>query len=251
MHERKFGCLPGKIPVGLQDLTWYAAGPLAKPPAKVAVPSVNNVSADGTPWGMDGNDQYGDCGVAGVNHGFMADAAVDSLIHAETFPANDEIVQYYLTYTQGQDTGVVLSDFLAYVRKNGFLNGHTVSSYAPVAVHDIPTLQFAVANYDFAYTGIQVTDAMMDANRDRKPWTLETFLLGEVEGGHCIPIVGYDSTYLYAVTWGGIQQIAYSAWHYMSTEAWAVITGEFKAKNGDGRGVSLTALEADLNKLTV
>src|SRR5271168_3050280 len=149
----KFGCLPGKIPVGLHDLTYYAAGRLPQAPPSVLVPAIPS-------WGMDGNDTNGDCGPAGGNHGFMACASIAG--KTEVFPSAEQIVEYYLTYTGGQDDGVVLSDYLAYVRRTGFF-GHTVNLYAPVAVSDVRTLSFAVYAYGFAYTGISVTQGMMDA----------------------------------------------------------------------------------------
>lgn len=232
----KLGRLPGRIPTGLRDLGYYAAGPLPKPPAAVDVPAVSA-------WGMLGNDQYGDCGVAGLEHGFMADASATRL--TESFATDAQAVSYYLNYTGGQDTGVVLSDYLAHVRKDPFY-GHKVAAYAPVAVHDIPTLQTAIALYDFAYTGIVVTQAMQEAFGEGKPWTTTT-LESPVDGGHCVPIVAYDDRYLYCVTWGAVQKITYPAWHRMSDEAWAVITGELAA--GDGRGVNLAALTADLDRL--
>lgn len=241
----KLGLNPGYKPVGLQELPFYAAGALPKAPTKVAVPTVA-VQSDGTKWGMDGNDQYGDCGVAGINHGFMADASITA--ETEKFPDDQAIVDYYMTYTGGQDSGVVLADFLKYVQAKKFSDAHTITAYAPVAEHDVPTLHFAISTYGFVYTGITCTAQMQEDFQNGKPWTLES-VESEVEGGHCIPLVGYDSKYLYAVTWGGVQPIDYSAWHYMSTEAWAVITGEFVAKGGDNRGVNLAALKADLSKL--
>jgi hypothetical protein len=195
---------------------------------------------------MDGNDLYGNCGVAGGNHGFMATASIAG--KTEVFPSTEQIVDYYLTYTGGQDSGVILSDYLAYLRAKQFF-GHTVSAYAPVSPSDVPTLAFAIWAYGFAYTGISVTQAMMSAcpeNGTWQPWSLE-MAQGNPIGGHCIPLVGYDDTYLYAVTWGQVQKISYPAWHAMSQEAWAVITGEFAG--GDDRGVSLAALQADLNEL--
>lgn len=232
----KLGCLPGQVPVGLRELGFYAAGSLPKAPASMAVPAV----AD---WEMLGNDQYGDCGVAGLAHLFMADATDTGA--TETFPSDEQAVSYYLKYTHGKDTGVVLSQYLKYVRKHGYY-GHTVAGYAPVAVHDVPTLQTAIYLFDGAYTGIAVTEQMQADFQAGRPWTLES-LESPVVGGHCIPLVGYDSTYLYAVTWGAVQPIAYSAWHYMSTEAWAVLTGELA--KGDGHGISLAALKADLDRL--
>lgn len=234
----KYGRKPALIPAGLRDLTYYAAGPLPKAPASVAVPAV-------AAWDCLGNDVYGDCGVAGLEHGFMA-AAADTAEH-ETFPADQECVSYYLAYNDGQDCGVVLSDFLAYVRQNGYY-GHSVQAYAPVAVHDVPTLQFAVGAYDFAYCGISVTQAMMDAFSAGQPWT-SAALDGPVLGGHCVPAVGYTDEYLTVVTWGQAQQIAWPAWHGMSDEAWAVLTGELVSAKTDGHGISLPALQADLNRL--
>lgn len=236
--EYKLGRLPGKIPVGLRELSYYAAGPLPKAPASMPVPE-----PPGGEWLMLGNDTYGDCGVAGLEHVFMADAAETA--ETETFPTDAQTVTYYLTYTGGQDTGVVLSDFLNYVRQNGYYD-KKILAYAPIAVHDIPTLHTAVFMYDAAYTGIQVTAQMMTDFQDDHPWTMKS-LESPVEGGHCVPIVGYDGTYLYIVTWGKIQKIEYSAWHYMSSEAWAIITGELET--GDGHGINLDALKADLNRI--
>ena len=235
---RKLGRLPGQIPVGLRDLSYYVAGSLPAPPPSVAVPDI----AD---WGMLANDTYGDCGPAGAIHGLMAAAADTG--QRESFPTAQQVVDYYLTYTGGQDTGVVLSQFLAYVRQHSFY-GQTISAYAPVDVHHAPTVQTAIDLYDFAYAGIFVTQAMMDAFDQGLPWLAE-MTQGEQLGGHCIPLVGYDETYYYAVTWGQLQPITYNAWHRMADEAWAVLTGELVAAGGDGHGINLAALQADLDKL--
>lgn len=242
----KFGRLPGRIPVGLRDLTYYAAGSLPAPPPSVTVPTVTE-NADGTPWGMDSNDTLGCCGVAGINHGFMA-AAADTGEH-ETFATDKQVASYYMTYTGGQDDGVVLSDFLVYVHKKKFYR-HTVSAYAPVTVHDVPTLQFVVNAYDFAYVGINVSNNMMRAIQGDGPWEWTSADLGGgVDGGHCVPIVGYDSTALIAVTWGNLIRIDYPVWHRIAEEAWAVIPGEITKAKADGHGISLAALQADLSKL--
>lgn len=232
----KYGCLPAKFPGGLRDLTYYSAGPLPAPPPSMTVPSI----AD---WGMLGNSQLGDCGVAGLEHGFMVDAAETGARESEA--SEQQAISFYLKYTGNQDVGVVLADYLAYVRQHGYYS-HKVTAYAPVAVHDVPTLQTAVSLFDFAYTGITVTRAMEQAFSAGTPWTTGT-LKGPVIGGHCVPIVGYDDTHLYAVTWGAVQAITYPAWHRMSQEAWAVLTGELAA--GNGHGINFAALNADLNKL--
>lgn len=236
----KLGRLPGQIPAGLRDLTFYSAGPLPKPPPSVTIPAV-------PAWGMDGNDVYGDCGVAGITHGFQA-AAADTR-ETEAFPPAAEVISYYLKYTGGQDSGVVLSQFLAYVRAHGFY-GHSVAAYAPVAVHDVPTLQFCIDAYDFAYVGITVTQGMMDAAQGPGPWTWTAEDAAGAEiGGHCIILVAYDSQWLYGVTWGQVVRIAYPAWHRMSDEAWAVLPGEIRTAGTDGHGINIAALNADMPRL--
>lgn len=236
-----YGRKPALIPAQVRDLTYYVAGTLPKPPAKVSVPAV----AD---WGMDGNDQYGDCGVAGFAHGT---SAVASLLHNQGFKAANatQCVQYYMKYDHNVDEGVVLSEFLKYVEQNKFFNT-TLAAYAPVTINDIPTLQFAINAYGFAYVGINVTQAMEQAFGEGQPWTAET-LNSPIAGGHCIILAGYDSQYIYGVTWGSVVKIAYPTWHGMADEAWAVILGEQVSAGGDGRGVNLAALKADISKLNV
>ena len=243
----KMGRLPAVFPVGLHDLTYYiVAGALPKAPASMPVPDV-------TDWLLLGNgpdaacteapNGVGDCGVAGLQHVFAAAAADTS--ETETFPDANQAVTYYLQFTGGQDDGVVLSQYLAYVRTQGYY-GHTVTAFAPVRMHEVATLTSAIYLYDAAYCGINVTQAMMDAFGAGQPWTL-AMAQGEPLGGHCIPLVAFSPEYLTAISWGGVQQIEYDAWHAMSEEAWAVIPGELAG--GDGHGVNLAALEADLDRL--
>jgi hypothetical protein len=234
----KFGRKPAQFPAALHDLTHYVAGSLPKAPASMAVPEVST-------WEMLGNDTYGDCGVAGLEHLLMAAAADTG--EQETFASDQQAVDYYLKYTGGVDEGVVLSEYLTYVRRHGYY-GKTVKAFAPVSVHDLPSLQTAMWLYDGVYTGIAVTQAMMNAFGQGQPWTLEMAQQEQI-GGHCIPLIGFDGKYVYAVTWGGVQAIEYPAWHAMSSEAWAVISGELG--NGDGHGIDLAALKADLDKLDV
>ncbi len=235
----KYGRQPGHVPNGLHDLTWYAAGALPVAPVRRPVPAPGLGD-----WGMDGNDKMGDCGPCGLQHGDMC-VEYDTATPVAPVTA-DQIVQYYLTYTGGQDHGVVLADFLAYVQKTGWF-GHTVSAYAPVSVTDMATLQFVVSAYGFAYCGIQVTDLMEQAFQDGQPWSADDFASGTVQGGHCVPIVGYGTDNLYCVTWGKMQAIEYSAWHLIAEEAWAVLMGEITEGN---HGLNLAALQADLKLLS-
>jgi hypothetical protein len=185
--------------------------------------------------------------VAGLTHLLEADAAITT--ENEAWPSAAQVVDYYLAYTEGQDSGVVLSQFLGYVRQHGFFQ-HTVSAFAPVNVHDVPTLQTAVYLYDGAYCGIGVTASMQQAFQEGEPWDYSV-TADPVIGGHCVPVIGYDDHYIYLVTWARVQAVTWPAWHSVASEAWCIISGEFVARNGDGRGVNLEALRQDLDRLAV
>lgn len=232
----KLGARPAVFPAGLRTLDAYAPGGLPAPPVSVEVP-------DFPSWDVLGNDEFGNCGVAGIEHLFEMDSV--SAGGSESFPTAEQCVSYYLHYTGGQDTGVVLSQFLAYVRQHGYY-GHKVSAFAPVQVHDVNTLKTAVFLYDSAYTGITVSQGMMDAFQAGKPWDSKA-VAGPPVGGHCVPVAGYSDEGLTVITWGSPQLITWPAWHSISTEAWAVICGELA--DGDGHGINLAALQADLSKL--
>jgi hypothetical protein len=191
------------------------------------------------------NDRLGCCGVAGLQH--LMEAAAADASEKEQWPAADQVAAYYLAYTRGEDSGVVLSEFLAYARRTGFY-GHRVDAYAPVKVHDVNTLMTAVWMYDAVYTGITVTQGMMDAFEAGKPWDA-TAVQGEPVGGHCVPAVGYSDEGMTVITWGQPQLITWPAWHTISTEAWAVLPGELAS--GDGHGIAYAQLQADLRKLDV
>lgn len=234
----KLGALPAERPVALRALPYYVAGDLPRAPSSVAPPKFD--------WGMLGNDRYGDCGCAGIVHGIETTSYLVSTKN-EKWPTDEEVVDGYLTFTHGQDSGVVLARFLEYVRTHGFC-GRKVKAYAPIEIHDVPTLQTAVWMYGFAYSGIVVTQAMQQAFSQKEAWTTD-LLDSPIAGGHCVPIVGYDDQYVYVVTWGTIQAVTYSMLHQILTESWATITQEFVDAKGDGHGLALDALLADLNKL--
>jgi hypothetical protein len=128
-----------------------------------------------------------------------------------------------------------------------------VELYAPSALNDVRSLRSIVDMYGFAYTGIVVYEGMEAACQGDpaqwQPWTT-ALVGGTVAGGHCVPIVGYDEEWLYAVTWGQVQRISYPAWHEITDEVWAVITGQLKTAGGDDRGASYAALTKDLDLIS-
>jgi len=245
--NHRLGLLPAVRPHGLEELKIYAKGKLALPPTRVPVP---NVAA----WGMDGNDEYGCCAIAGGAHDVAAWDAILAALKAvnvtlDPVPTEDEVIAQYKALTGCQtpgdahDTGLVLAHVLQAWQTVGLFGGTKIRAYAPVDHTNILDLHTAIASYGVAYVGVALPQSAEEQFQAGEPWAL----VGDAPvGGHCIVLVGYDEKWLYAVSWGSVVQISWAWWAYYGTEAWAIIPEEYVQA---GPSVDLDQLVADLNAL--
>ena len=235
----KLGKLPRKRPEGLRMLSAYQSNLLPPAPDKIDAPNVQD-------WRMLANDKYGDCTFAGIVHARMATAA--TLGTTETYPTDDEIVAAYLAYTGGKDEGAVEADLLKYWQTNG-LFGTNLAAFAPTDRHDYNELRSVIASYGLVYIGVQLPVTFQDQFMKGEPWALTgTPADQQIEGGHCVILVGYDADHAQCITWGKVQKITWDWLRSYMEESWALITPEIveKGQYGDMR---LEELQADLSKL--
>ena len=242
MTERivgKLGKLAPRRPEGLHMLAFYQTNPLPAAPDSVEVPAVNN-------WGMLANDKYGDCTFAGIVHARMATAAAIGI--TETFPTDEEIVAAYLQYTQGQDSGAVEADLLKFWQSNE-LFGKKLAAYAPTDHADFDELKSVIASYGLAYIGVRLPVTYQQQFISGQPWALTgTPADQQIEGGHCVILVGYDKDYAQCITWGKVQQVTWEWLRSYMEEAWAIITPEIVEKGQYGE-LRLEDLVSELEKL--
>jgi hypothetical protein len=233
----RFGKLGPQFPVSLRDFTAYAAAPLPAPPASV------DWATQVSDWPMDGNDEYGDCTMAAAAHLIQSWNAQTG--EQDPVPAERQVVSEYLKLTGGKDTGLVESNVLRTWHRSG-LWGNKVLGYAPVNVHSLTAIQQTVALFGGVYAGIQVPANALQQFQQGQPWTLVTgWQQQPIEGGHAIPLLGYDADWIYAITWGAVQQVAWDWWSTYADEAWAVLPQQYR-EAGTVNGIDLAALTADL-----
>ena len=235
----KLGKLDPRRPAGLHMLAFYQGNPLPNAPEVVAVPNVTN-------WGMLGNDTHGDCTFASIVHARMANAAFLGI--AETFPSDTDVVNAYLSYTGGADAGAVEADLLKFWQNND-LFGSKLAAFAPTDHADLDELRSVIASYGLAYIGVQLPVTFQDQFVNNQPWDLTgTPADNQIEGGHCIILVGYNKDYAECITWGKVQKVSWRWLQSYMEESWALITPEIVEKGlyGDMR---LDALTADLGNL--
>ncbi len=231
----RLGKLPAVRPFGLRDLSVYASGPLPAPPRAVAPPAAR--------YPIDGNDQVGDCTIAGVAHLIAAwDAEVKE---ADPVPTVGAVVSEYFRLSGGQDTGLNEASVLQTWRSGG-LFGRKIAAYAPVDHHRLLAIHQAVAFYGGCYLGIQCPQSAQEQFAAGEPWTVVDD--SPIEGGHCIVALGYTPAAVLCATWGGIAEVTYPFLDAYLDEAWAVIPSQF-LEAGHGPRIDLASLQEDLDRL--
>lgn len=236
------GCVHGRLPavrLALGDLTHYLTSPLPAPPAVVSAPRLNYPMAD--------NDRYGDCTIAAVVH--VDQALAHATKEPWTYPGDYEVAEKYLSMTGGQDTGLVEADVLKAWMARGGLFGHQLAAFAPLAVKHTTAIKQAVWLCGAVYTGVLMPAPAQQQFADGQPWDLTgTSADHQIEGGHAVPILGYNATGPIVVTWGALQQVTWRWWNEYAEECYAVIAAEIRAR-GSFRGLNFAALDRDLAAL--
>jgi hypothetical protein len=126
---------------------------------------------------------------------------------------------------------------------------HKIGAYLQLDQSDLN--EVLMAAYLFSAVGIGINFPLSAINQfnQGEPWTVVKD--SEIEGGHYVPIVGYDEQYLYCVTWGQIQKMDIEFFKAYCEEVWAILSTEFL--NGQilsPEGFNLTQLQADLAAIT-
>ncbi len=205
-------------------------------------------------WGMLANADFGCCVWSGAGHETMlwtaeasrpapfTDGAVLSDYSAVTgYNPNDPATD------QGTDMGVAAS----YRRKTGVIdaagNRHQVAAYLAITEGDKQLLKQAIWKFSGVGVGIQFPASAMDQFNAGKPWTIRSS--SPIVGGHYVPAVGYDSRYVYVVTWGRLQKISWGFYGRYCDEAVAYLSWEMLTGGVSLEGFNAEQLQADLSAL--
>jgi hypothetical protein len=80
--------------------------------------------------------------------------------------------------------------------------------------------------------------------RQNKPWKIVKG--SQIMGGHCIILIGYDSKYYYAVTWGQVVKIERTWLFKYMDEAYPIISKDYLLNDKTVAGFNMTQLQQDL-----
>jgi hypothetical protein len=211
---------------------------------------------DPSTWGMLGNDTVGDCVVAGGAHETIMWTKEGSIQTAFT-PANVlsdySAITGYNPNNPNSDQGTEPRVSYLYRQKTGLIdakgNRHQIGAFVALDYTNLQEVLEAMYLFSAVGVGLNFPDSAMRQFEQGQVW--DVVQGSHVEGGHYVPVFGFDGTYLYCVTWGQVQKMTVKFFQTYCEEAWAILSQEML--NGKGlspEGFNLAQLQADLTAVT-
>lgn len=178
-----------------------------------------------TPWDMLGNDSAGDCVVAHYAHLCMLWSL---LAGTPVRPTAKQVLDLYFMLTNGQDVGLVIRDFLKYVRKNPILGSRKLAGFVGFDQQDNQLTKIATYLFGGACRGILLPDSAVPQTGPNGRW-IPRQNMSDPEaapgswGAHCMADIGYNPDTIETVTWGFVQPVDKAFYPAYSMEAYALI----------------------------
>lgn len=197
----------------------------------------------GLTFQMLGNDAKGDCTFAATQHGEHV------MQRRDVEPADADVVDAYLAFTGGQDTGCYLLDVLNLWRQSGILS-ETITAFAKVDLSNPDEVHSALYLFGGLYIGI----GLPVSAQTQEVWDAVEGDAGEPYswGGHCVWVANrHQSGSLDCITWGEKKRMTPKFIGKYVDEAYAVIHPDWLARHKDKtpQGFNLQQLEDYLGAL--
>ena len=85
------------------------------------------------------------------------------------------------------------------------LAGHPVDAFAQIDPTNTGLIQQCIAYFGAIYTGFDVPESAQEQFDAGRAWTVVPS--SPIGGRHCVPILGFDPTYWYCLSWGSVQAL--------------------------------------------
>lgn len=235
------------------------APPTPSPPPVPVLPSPpTTFGLDHLPpvYGMQGNDQAGDCVEAGAVHEILTwTTQAGDPARFDSTAALNLYTQWtgYSPSSPSSDQGTDMSAAASIRRKQGITDAtgrkHQLGAYLALTAGDPDEL--AKATYLFGCTGIgvQFPQEWETAFDNGQPW--DTLTRPTLAGGHYVPVIGRRANGNFVcVTWGELQEITPRGYRQFCDEAIAYINADLLGADGlSPLGFDMDQLRSDLSQL--
>jgi hypothetical protein len=194
-----------------------------------APPTSFDISAAGGSYPMDLNDQLGDCLCAAAAH--MEQVFSDQVDGRPYVSSDASVLAMYqgLGYVPGDpstDNGGTIPQALELWRAQG-VGGRTIRGWAELAaITNVNDVKAACAEFSGLYCGLNVPQSALDQFNAGQGWDVEPFD-GGIQGGHCVPVLGYDVAGVILVTWARVIRASWNFFYTYFDEVAVVIPTDY------------------------
>lgn len=197
---------------------------------------------------VNGGNPAGDCAFVGTVNVDLVDSVETDQEYA--IPTSDEVVSTYLTYDHGQDVGANLVDLLRFWQTHGLPWSRPIAAWASVDPHNPERFWAACNAFGCLYVGIAVPSTMDTQVQNGQTLDLTgTPADRQIVGGHCVVILSRDSNGGELATWGQRVRFTQRWADAFIEEAHVVLTPSQVQSGGNGYGLNVAQLQADLAAL--
>lgn len=207
-----------------------------------------------------GNDQLGDCVIAGGYHivGVETGNASGSPFHATLAQVIKDYsaIGGYVPGDPNTDNGCELPTALAYWQKHGFCNGTKLLGSIAVDATNTHEVMLACFLFENLYFGMALPDHWVNPFPAGNGFTWDVAGAADPNNGHCVMGMGYDAHGVKIDTWGMIGTLTWTA---VSKYASSPTGGELhvmlspdqlaKGQTKAPNGLDWAALLADFNAM--
>jgi hypothetical protein len=203
------------------------------------------------PWGMLGNNQYGDCVVAGGAHEHMLWAKMGG--KNLTFNTSDVLKDFQAITGQppSANTGADMQQAASYRLHTGLLGAdgkrHKIAAYLEIAPGSVRELYAAMYLFGACGIGFKFPNTAFDQFRNRQSWHIVSNMIFD-GSGHYVPAFASRSN-IVCVSWGRFQAMRPSFYASLCDEAVAYVSQEALVAGHSPEGFDYAALLADLRAL--
>lgn len=242
----------GKAPARKDSIKFlfgnYLTGKLPPPPKQGGhLDLIKNLT-----WGMLGNDEFGDCVLAGAAHETMlwnAEAKKIIPFYPPQVLSDYSAITGFNPKDPSTDQGTDMQVAAKYRQDVGVLDGqgmrHRIGAYLAIST---PTeVRQAIHFFSACGIGIQFPNSAMTQFNAGKDWTVVKKT--KVEGGHYIPGIAYDEKFVYVVTWGRVVRAEWAFIKKYMDEAVVYLSEEMLTGGVSLEGINLMQLQADIKEI--
>ncbi len=224
----KFGKLPAQ-----RDIRNLKLSAILRAPVKLPAEYDFDVKNHGIPTPMFGNDEYGDCVIAGRAHQTLRFEKKEQRKVLKI--TEKEVLREYFKETGGDDSGLNVLDSLKLWRKRGWKAAgkkYTIKAFAEINRTKRDEVKRTVFMDIGVGLGFTLPDAAINQFHAGKPWEIVSGPSSRPnpDNGHYVYVPGYTKKGPVCVTWGRKQQMTWAFMMKYCDEAYAIIDAVNTAK---------------------